>query len=171
MSEPPVVFEDGKAVAGAHQGLLQSHVPVTGAAPGSVVPAVTNAGCTSPIGLGLPCTAWEEGSRGGKEGSSLHLLSLPGWGGHAVSPGGDTCMALPLMSCCGQNRIVRRAVSSARTSGRGNWVAVLSWCRNQPQFRDRQGRQRSSEAEGGGWMLLGWAEGAHVILYPEKLKL
>lgn len=61
---------------------------------------------------------------------------------------------------------------SAKTSGHGSWIAVLSWCRSQPQcsppIMDRQGRERSSEAEG--WMLLGWAEGAHVILYPEKLK-
>lgn len=40
----------------------------------------------------------------------------------------------------------------------------------QPLIMDRQGRERSSEAEDGGWMVLGWAEGAHIILYPEQLK-
>lgn len=40
----------------------------------------------------------------------------------------------------------------------------------QPPVMDRQGRERSSEGQGGGWMVLGWAEGAHIILYPEKLE-
>lgn len=164
MSEPPVVFGDGKAVAGAHQGaregLFQSHVPVTRPAPGSVVPAVTNAGCTSPSegDVGPGAAAHSVGGR--KQWGEGRQLLAPAVtakvGGPCCVIGGDTCVALPLKSCCGRNRIVRRAVSSAKASGRGSWSAVLSWCRSQPQCRPtvmaRQEWERSSEAEGGGWM-------------------
>lgn len=50
----------------------------------------------------------------------------------------------------------------------------VSGCRSQPQrslaIVDRQ--EWGSEAEGGGWMVLGWVGGAHITLppYPEKLK-
>lgn len=90
MSEPAVVFGDGKAVAGAHQGSRaespsEPRLFVAGAAPGCVVPAVTNTGAPAPVRVTsvrmLPAQRWEEGSSGGrKEGSSLHLLSLLGWG-------------------------------------------------------------------------------------------
>lgn len=89
-------------MAGSHQGAhavsFRARTVCDRGSPGSVVPDVTKAEFTSPskgdVGPDVASTAWGEGSSGGKEGSSLHLLSLPGWRGHAVSPGGEILLWL-----------------------------------------------------------------------------
>jgi len=95
-------------------------------------------------------------------------------GGDVLWQGGNTCLALPLKSCCGQNT----------HDGEEGWLhcqdfsvwwlgcCPVSGCRSQPQHSPPCHGQIGMVEElrqriGAGW----WAAGAHVAVLPHQEKL